>query len=105
VSINSKESHKHLFSTPRPASLAKYSINKSLEEKHFISNTANVDEVVMKLKRNDKSMHPPLKAEMETISYKSNNKEPSYNVEKKTTSKFLKRNIAPPTNKLNPWRA
>jgi hypothetical protein len=50
-------------------------------------------------------MHPPLKAEMETISYKSNNKEPSYNVEKKTTSKFLKRNIAPPTNKLNPWRA
>jgi hypothetical protein len=39
------------------------------------------------------------------VNSKSRHKEPSYSVDKKTTSRFLKRNLIPPKSKPNPWRA
>lgn len=54
---HSKEDRRNQFSTPRQSSLSKHNINKSLEEKHFLANTANITETVMRLKHNDRSLH------------------------------------------------
>jgi len=37
--------------------MSKHAINKSVEEKHFLANTANITETVLRLKKKDKSLH------------------------------------------------